>query len=361
MTERPRIEIGEIVAGLTDRIEDLCFALFPAGYVDQREFCIGSVAGEEGQSLRCCVAGAKAGVWCDFADRNMKGDALDLVAQALYRGDKRPAIVWAKAWLGLDDTAQPAAPNPRQAVPKQKRQTVADYSGRARQIWMGAQPSLRGTPAERYLKSRGIDLNRLGRQPGALRFVPWLHNTESDRSWPAIVTAISDAEGRQTATHRLWLAEDGSDKAPLTKAKKVLGPYQGGAIRLWRGITQKPLKDAPPGDELVLCEGIEDGLTVAQECPWLRVMAAISVSNLANIALPPSIATVTIMADNDPPNPNRDDGGSEANDALNAAIARFMGEGRKVRVARSPVGKDINDLLRSRMKGAEPSTRRELS
>lgn len=353
MSDPRSVPISEIVGKLTDRIEDLCFELFPAGYVDRREFCIGSVAGEAGQSLRVCVAGDKAGVWCDFAaGPDMRGDALDLVAQTLYRGDKRAAILWAKRWLRLDAAAGDAVPEPerRQPAPKKPKAKPEDFSGRARQIWIGAQASLRGTPAERYLASRGIDLAQLGRQPRALRFVPWLPNLESGRSWPAMVAAIVDADGRQISVHRTWLEEDGSGKAPLANPKMTLGDYAGGTIRLWRGITQKPLKDAPAGDELVLTEGIENGLTVAQACPWLRVLAAVSVSNLANVALPPSIGTIIIVADNDAPDPRRADGGSSANDALNAAIARFMGEGRTVKVARSPVGKDINDLLRSGIK-----------
>lgn len=349
------IDVGALVAELARRIEDLCFELFPAGYADSGEFHIGSVAGEQGKSLCVCLNGSKAGVWADFASDAHKGDALDLIRFALYGGDpssagKGKAIRWAMDWLGW--TAAPGGSPGHAPVqrpkPAPKKPQDDDESGTRRfahRLWLDARPSLRGTPAERYLRSRGIDLAAMGSQPGALRFVPWLANKESGRSWPALVAAINGPDGTHLATHRTWLAEDGSGKAPLAEPRMTLGKYRGlgGTIRLARGISQKPLRDAPEGDHVVLTEGIEDGLTVAQACPWLRVLAAVSVSNMASVQLPPTITTVTIMADNDA-------SGSKAAGALDKAIARFVSEKRSVRVARSPVGKDINDLLRSTMR-----------
>jgi hypothetical protein len=80
-------------------------------------------------------------------------------------------------------------------------------------------------------------LAQLGRQPWALRFHPALWNEETQRHWPALVAAIVDPEGQLTAVHRIWLAPDGSGKAPLRDRKMTLGRYAGGVIRLWRGAT----------------------------------------------------------------------------------------------------------------------------
>jgi hypothetical protein len=38
-------------------------------------------------------------------------------------------------------------------------------------MWHGAVP-IAGTPAEAYLRGRGIDFDRLGRIPGSLRYLP---------------------------------------------------------------------------------------------------------------------------------------------------------------------------------------------
>ena len=39
----------------------------------------------------------------------------------------------------------------------------------ARALWLAGEPRLLGTPVDLYVQARGIELQRLGRQPGALR------------------------------------------------------------------------------------------------------------------------------------------------------------------------------------------------
>lgn len=80
-------------------------------------------------------------------------------------------------------------------------------------------------------------------------------------------------------------------------------------------------------------------MTVAMEVPEYRVLAAVSLSNMAAIELPPAIGTVIIAAQNDPP-------GSPAASALQRTINTFLRQGRRVKVARPPPTiKDFNDLL----------------
>ncbi len=85
-------------------------------------------------------------------------------------------------------------------------------------------------------------------------------------------------------------------------------------------------------------EGIETCLSVALATPEFRVLAAVSLGNLARVTLPPAIGTVIIAADND-------GDGTPAAEALQRAVDRFAGEGRAVRIARSPIGKDFNDCI----------------
>jgi phage/plasmid primase-like uncharacterized protein len=142
--------------------------------------------------------------------------------------------------------------------------------------------------------------------------------------------------------HRTWLERQSDGyvlKAPVAESKKVYGPCKGGTIRLARGASGKPWKDAPPGDVLGLTEGIEDALSYAVAVPEHRVAAAINVGNLIHVKLPVAIGTVIIAADNDQP-------GSQADQTLQRAVARFLAEGREVRIARCPAGvKDLNALL----------------
>jgi hypothetical protein len=337
-------DAAEVAKMLAHRAESLARELLPAGRRDGAEWRCGSLAGEAGQSLAVHLTGARAGVWSDFASGD-RGDALDLVAAVLYRGDKRAALAWARRWLGLGDGAVPAPA--RQEARQRADAAEADAEaearrGAARRLFLAAQEAIGGTPASAYLAGRGIDLAELRRQPRSLRFHPDLANRESGRSWPALVAAISDARGEHVATHRTWLheAEPGRwTKAPLHDPKMTLGSYAGGTIRLWRGASGKPLASAPDGEAVAIGEGIETCLSVALACPELRVLCAVSLSNMGRVELPPALRTVILCADNDGDN-------EPASRALQRAVDRFKAEGRTVRIARPPAGlKDFNDVL----------------
>ncbi|MBE0583490.1 MAG: hypothetical protein IH612_06950, partial [Desulfofustis sp.] len=72
---------GEINQRLVGMVESVTRYLLPKGVKNGREWCVGSVNGEPGQSLRLCLEGAKAGIWKDFADNGKGGDLLDLWQQ----------------------------------------------------------------------------------------------------------------------------------------------------------------------------------------------------------------------------------------------------------------------------------------
>lgn len=318
--------------------------LLPAGRRDGAEWRAGSLAGEPGRSLGVHLFGSKAGVWSDFASGET-GDALDLVAGALYHGDKRAALAWARRWLDLGDAAAPAPhrPTPPPSSPAGQADAEAEARrGAALRMFVAAHPNLAGTPAAAYLATRGIDLAELGRQPRSLRFAPALWNRESGQHWPALLAAVSDAAGAHVATHRTWLAKDAGGiwkKAPLRDPKMSLGSVAGGCIRLWRGASGKPLAQAPEGEAVVIAEGIETALSVVIACPERRVLSAVSLSNMARLALPPAVRTVILAKDNDGEN-------ASAARALARAIEHFEAEGRAVKIAVPPCGKDFNDTLR---------------
>ena len=159
-----------------------------------------------------------------------------------------------------------------------------------------------------------------------------------------MVAAISGADGSAlVAIHRTWLAQDGTTgrwgKASLQNPKMTLGSYAGGAIRIARGASGKPLAQAPDGDRVVLAEGIETALSVALACPELRVLAAVSLANIGRVVLPPAVRHVTLAADND-------GGNVAAQRALQTAVERFLAQGRTVAVAMpEQPGSDWNDVL----------------
>jgi hypothetical protein len=293
-------------------------------------------------SFRIHLAGSKAGVWCDFATKD-SGDALDLVAYLLFRGHIGQALEWARTWLGHGGTptAGAATSAPVAMLENGQDDDGAKRQARAVRLFRDAKPGLAGTPAAGYLAARGIDLAELGRQPRSLRFHPCLWNAEAGRHFPAMLAAVTDAAGVHVATHRTWLAPDADGiwrKAPVRDPKKSLGRVAGGAIRLWRGASGKPLAQAPDGETVVIGEGIETCLSVVVACPELRVLCAVSLSNMARLVLPPEVRTVILLKD--------DDGGNPAAEAaFRRAVDAYLADGRMVRTARPIGGKDFNDVL----------------
>lgn len=358
---------SEISALLAERIEPLVRELLPAARKAGNELCVGSLAGDAGQSLRIhCGAGAKRGWYRDFSS-DEGGDALKLVCQVLFGGDYKRAVPWAKSWLGLDD-ADPErfAQKRREAqAANARRETLAveEIERKRKQavaIWQEARPLSRGDVVDKYLLARAIDLAELGHAPGVIRFhpaLPYYQGNEKRATLPCMVTQVNALDsGAHVATHRTWLKPDGSGKAGPDEIgtdergrpcdpKRVLGRYWEGHMKLWLGRDaagnriKGPLRTMP-GDTLHLSEGIEDGLTAACADPRIAVAAMITIGNMAAMPLPPQAKRVVMLRQNDAP-------GSKAAQIYARGVERFRGEGRRVLEVPLPDElKDINDLAR---------------
>jgi len=340
------LSIPQIVELLNGRLEALCAELLPKGKREGAEWVEARRgAGGLGDSLKIHLGPARRGVWKHFA-AGVGGDALELVRYLQTGGDKAAAIQWSRAWLGLDgaDPARLDRARRRAAAATAERKALdredsARMRGAAHRLWLEAEPGIAGTPADAYLRGRGIDLARLGRQPAALRYHSRCWCAESDSYRPAMVAAIAGPKGF-AAAHRTYLEilpGGAVGKAGLKAAKKTLGRWRGGTIRLWRGASGKGLRQAPDGDVVVLTEGIEDGLTAALHRPDFRVMAAVSVGNMANIDLPPAIGTVFLAGQRDAP-------GSQARHAFENALHHFAEAGFDTMRMRPPQGAhDLNE------------------
>lgn len=193
----------------------------------------------------------------------------------------------------------------------------------ARDLWREARP-IEGTVAGVYLASRGIMIPA----PLSLRYLANAKHTPTGLILPALLAAVTRwPDRRVVAIQRTFLQTDGQGKAPVTSARMTLGPAKEGATRL-----------APVGAQLALSEGIEDALSVLQ-ATGIPTWACLGATGLQSVILPPLplVAQVTIFAD-------ADEAGEFA--ALNLA-RRLAAEGRQVSIARPPIGKDFNDVLRA--------------
>jgi len=384
-TRPPLVSIGQLAQELADRAEDVCRRLLPAGRREGKDWVDARRAkGGLGDSLKVCLNGPKAGVFCHWGVAGRPaGDMIDLVAYLVTAGDKGQAARWARAFLGYDDKVDPRTleTRRRQAAAKRKasqRSAEAEakkVAGRAQKLFIEAQADLIGTPAASYLMGRGIDLRRLDRPVRSLRFHGALKTVDGERTItaPGLVAAIAAADGSFAGVHRTFLMPraDGSwVKRPLGRdgadSKKSYGRYAGGCIRLWNGEHADPatgeVRAGPRWRELdraiephaqkhggipvdhplrrcLISEGIEDGLTAVLARPELRVLVAVSLSNMGAMALPPGIAEVILLRQNDDK--------AQALAAFDRAIDHFQRLGVNVRLAPPPAGvKDINDMVR---------------
>jgi twinkle protein len=79
MGDGAMMRAADLAAMLADRAEDVASMLLPNGKRKGREWCVGSIGGEDGDSLKVCLGGGKSGVWKDFAGDD-GGDLIDLWA-----------------------------------------------------------------------------------------------------------------------------------------------------------------------------------------------------------------------------------------------------------------------------------------
>lgn len=350
----------EVKALLSGSIETLARELAPDGYRSGRYWMAKCPwrPDRNGGSFWITISGAYAGAWKDAAGGDEdKGDVFNLIDRAIgLNGDFRDILRWARGWLGIGD--MPAEERARRAAhfAGQQRQADADaaeqlerYRRRAKALFVEArrQPFV-GSVAERYLRSRGIDVRQLRdhkgkpRLPGAIGSLAATKHHESGRDWPCLVALMTAADGTAAAIHRTFIAPDGSGKASVRPARKIWPSFDGATIRLWRGSSGLDVNAAAANgliETLVLCEGVEDGLSLALASPEFRIWCAGTLGNLSKIALPACIDDVIVVADNDWGKP-------QAMRALDHALDCLSSQGASVRVARSHIGKDANDALR---------------
>jgi putative DNA primase/helicase len=143
-----------------------------------------------------------------------------------------------------------------------------------------------------------------------------------------MVALVEHVTRGSVAIHRTFFRSDGSGRALVQPNKASLGPVGGGAVRL---------SSPRQGEWLAIAEGIETTLAVMVACA-MPAWAALSAGGIRALILPPEATHVIIGADHD-----RSGTGARA---AHDAAARWLAEGRRVRIAMPPEpGTDMADLL----------------
>lgn len=372
MAGQDELKAHEIAQMLNREAPRLCRLLFPMGTEAGGFFCVGSIQGEAGNSLKVRISGSKMGTWadyaCDASEPFGKGDMLKLVQHTVAEQPTvAAAIKWAKGWLGIESMGGDALEQHRRRAEAAQRRAEqqragerADKRRQAEGLWLGAAKII-GTPAMQYLTGRGIDFAAIGAIPGALRFRGDVGHGEMRRKLPAMCSAFWNIEGQIAAVHLTYLerTRDGRwvkipdlivDGKKLKVAKKIRSPaFVGAHIPINKGAHKVPLKDIPAGTPIYVSEGIEDALTVAMARPDARIVAAGTLGNIGALELPRQAGDLILICQHDAP-------GSKADASLEAQItrqqerARADGSNRKVRCLwPDRAYKDFNDQLLGKM------------
>lgn len=171
---------------------------------------------------------AAAGKWTDAASGE-HGDLLDIIRIRMGDVPFRAALAEARRFLALP-------PEPMSAPHVVRIRAPSGSTKAAKRLLAAAQPIV-GTLAEAYLRSRGIT-----RVAGlnVLRFHPrcYYRTGGATETWPAMIAAVTDNDGRITGIQRTWLARDGSGKAPLETPRRAMGRFgvAGEVLAVGRGL-----------------------------------------------------------------------------------------------------------------------------
>jgi hypothetical protein len=275
---------ADIARRLAQNAEAVCREYLSNGRREGATWRVGDIDNTPGRSLMVRLTGPDSGKgacgrWVDFASGE-GGDLLDLIARTCRLHTFRDVLEEARRFLSLPQQHRAAKPE-RPPVPTGSPEA-------ARRLFASAKP-IAGTLAAIYLRHRGIvDVGDLP----ALRFHPTCfyraHEGAPRETWPALLAAVTDAEGVITGVLRTWLARDGSGKAPLARPRRSLGRLLGSGARFGEAT-----------DVLAAGEGLETMLSLRVVLPALPIVAALSATHLAGFVPPSGLRRLYIAHDND--------------------------------------------------------------
>jgi len=307
---------ADLARRLAQNAEAVCRAYLSHGRREGAYWTVGDVFNTPGRSLYVRLRSSDfgpgaAGHWTDSATGD-HGDLLDLIARNRGLDRLGEALEEARSFLCLPRPWSPSGPVP------------SGSSEAARRLFRLGRPIF-GTPAEAYLRARGITASL---NWPCLRFHPavWhrAHPGAPRQSWPALLAAVTDGSGAVTGLQRTWLDRRRPAKAPLANPRRSLGHLLGNGVRF--GVAT---------DVLAAGEGIETVLALKSVLPALPMVACLSANHLAALLMAPSLARLYVARDND----------SAGYNAVERLSARGFAAGIDVRPL-VPVAEDFNVDLR---------------
>ena len=231
-------QAADLARRLARTAEAVCRHYLSKGHRSGRYWLIGDVQNTPGHSLYVRLHGpdygpGAAGKWTDAATGD-HGDLLDLIARNrdLYRLGE--AMDEARIFLALP---RPAIPSP--AHPSHAPAAATGSPEAARRLFHAGRP-VPGTPAEAYLRARGITAPL---DWPALRCHPSVYYRAGEDDplelWPALLAAVTDLDGTITGILRTWLDRERPAKAPIADPRRAMGYLLGNGVRFGQPVNRR--------------------------------------------------------------------------------------------------------------------------
>ena len=316
-----RHDASDLARRLGRQAEAVCRHYLSAGRKQGNYWQVGDARNSPGRSMFVRLKDSPKGLAGKFTDAatGEHGDLLDVIRESCGLIDFADVAEEARTFLSM--------PHPEPEPTQKKHAATPAPSGSAeaaRRLFAMSQP-VGGTLVETYLRHRGITALH---GTGNLRFHPRCYYKPDEHSptetWPAMIAAVTDLDGRITGAHRTWLAPGGSDKAPVDTPRKAMGDLLGHAVRF--GI---------PGEVMAAGEGIESVLSVREVVPGMAAAAALSAAHLAALLFPDTLRRLYIIRDDDP-----------AGDGAMATLIERANTAGIEAITLSPTCQDFNEDLR---------------
>ena len=223
------LDAAELAHRLARDAEAVCRHYLSNGRREGRYWLVGDVRNTPGRSLFVRLKGPEsgkgaAGKWTDAATGD-HGDLLDVIRESCGLADFRDVADEARRFLSLPTIGAGARPSAASIV------RTGGSPESARRLFAMSQP-IAGTVVEAYLRKRGITALH---GTGSLRFHPRCYYRPDawspTETWPAMIAAVTDLDGKITGAHRTWLDPSGRDKAAIDTPRRAMGNLLGNAVR----------------------------------------------------------------------------------------------------------------------------------
>ena len=251
---------------------------------------VGDARNTPGKSMYVRLNGSchgSAGKWTDAATGE-HGDLLDVIRESTGLVDFKDVADEARRFLSMPEPIpDPSEREKRSAAPKGSVEA-------ARRLFSISQPISR-TLVETYLRARGITALH---ETESLRFHPRCYYRSDEEAptetWPAMIAAVTDLNGKITGAHRTWLDPAGFSeahlgRAPISTPRRAMGDLLGHAVHF-----------EAANDVMAAGEGIETMLSQRSALPRMPAIAALSAAHLSAILFPETLRRLYIARDNDP-------------------------------------------------------------